>query len=74
MVITLPNQDGVTPAGKPVAVPIPDTPVVLCVTFVIAVLTLRTGELDATPTVLLGIMVIVPVALTELQPPVRGML
>ena len=74
MVITLPAQDEVTPAGKPVAAPIPEAPVVLCVIFVNAVLTKRTGELDPTPTVLPGNMVIVPVALTALQPPVRGIL
>ena len=63
-----------TPAGKPVAVPIPVAPVVECVIAVITVLTQSVGVEDAAVTVLSGITVIVPVAFTVPQPPVRGML
>jgi hypothetical protein len=65
-------QDAVTPDGKPVAVPIPVAPVVICVIGVRAVLIHNVGVEEAAPTVLAGVTVIVPVALTEPQPPVRG--
>ena len=64
----------VTPAGRPVAVPIPVAPVVVCVIAVNAVLIHSVGVEEAAPTVLSGVTVIVPVALTLPQPPVRGML
>ena len=64
----------VTPAGKPVAVPMPVAPVVACVMLVNAVLIQRVGVLDAVPAVLAGVTVIVPVAFTDPQPPVNGML
>jgi hypothetical protein len=73
-VIVLVAQDAVTPEGKPVAVPIPVAPVVICVIGVRAVLIHNVGVDEATPTVLAGVTVIVPVALTVPQPPVRGML
>ncbi len=62
----------VTPAGKPVAVPIPVAPVVAIVILVSAVLIHRVGVLDGEPAVLFGVTVIVPVAFTEPQPPVKG--
>ena len=68
------DQLAVTPAGNPDAVPIPVAPVVVWVTFVIAVLTHTEGEDEATPAVLFAVTVIVPVALTDPQPPVNGML
>ena len=74
MVIVLVAQAAVTPDGKPVAVPIPVAPVVVCVIAVSAVLTHKVGVLDAALTVLAGVTVIVPVALTVPQPPVSGML
>ena len=77
MVIVLLAQAALTPAGNPVAVPIPVAPVVACVIFVKAVLIHKVGVLDAAPAVLagVGVTVIVPVALTEEpQPPVNGML
>ena len=52
-----------TPAGRPVAVPIPVAPVVACVLLVNAVLIQRVGVLDAVPTVLLGLTVLVMTAL-----------
>ena len=77
-VILLLAQAALTPAGNPVAVPIPVAPVVACVIFVNAVLIHSVGVLDAAPAVLVGVLeevtVIVPVALTEPQPPVNGML
>ena len=64
----------VTPAGKPVAVPIPVAKVVVCVILGDkAVLIHKLGEYEATPGELID-MVIVPVALTAPQPPVKGML
>ena len=74
MVITSEDQAAETPAGSPVAVPIPVAPVVACVIFVNAVLIHSVGVLDAVPAVLSGVTVIVPVAFTEPQPPVNGIL
>ena len=51
MVIVLDAQAAVTPAGSPVAVPIPVAPVVVCVIFVNAVLIQRVGVEEAVPTV-----------------------
>ena len=65
-------HDAVTPAGKPVAVPMPVAPVVAIVMLVSAVLIHRVGVLDGAPAVLFGVTVIVPVALTVPQPPVKG--
>jgi hypothetical protein len=65
-------HDAVTPAGKPVAVPMPVAPVVASVMLVSAVLIHRVGVLDGAPAVLFGVTVIVPVALTVPQPPVKG--
>ena len=74
IVIVLDAHDAVTPAGKPVAVPMPVAPVVVCVIAVNAVLMHRVGAEDAVPTVLSGVTVIVPVADTVPQPPVKGIL
>ena len=74
IVIVLAAHAAVTPAGSPVAAPIPVAPVVVWVMLVISVLIHSVGVEDAAVTVLLGVTVIVPVALTVPQPPVRGML
>ena len=74
IVIVLLAHAAVTPAGKPVAAPIPVAPVVVWVMFVNAVLMHNVGLELATPAVLAGVTVIVPVALTLPQPPVNGML
>ena len=74
IVIVLLAQAAVTPVGKPVAVPIPVAPVVVCVIAVSAVLIHNVGVLDGALTVLAGVTVIVPVALTVPQPPDNGML
>ncbi len=74
MVITFAAQAALTPAGNPVAVPMPVAPVVACVILVNAVLIHKVGVLDAAPAVLAGVTVIVPVALTVPHPPVNGML
>ena len=79
IVITLADQVALTPAGRPLA---PSTPslampvakVVECVIAVRTVLIHRVGVEDATPTVISGVTVIVPVAFTVPQPPVRAML
>ena len=74
MVIVLEAQDAVTPAGRPVAVPMPVAPVVVCVIVVRAVLMQSVGVEEAAEAVLAGVTVMVPVALTLPQPPVSGML
>ena len=70
MVSVLDVHAAVTPAGNPVAVPIPVAPVVVRVMFVKAVLMHTIGVEDAVPAVFAAVTVIVPVALT--QPPVKG--
>ena len=72
MVIVLDAHAAVTPAGKPLAAPIPVAPVVAWVILVNAVLIHNVGVLDATPAVLFGVTVIVPVALIVPHPPVKG--
>ena len=62
IVIVLLAHAALTPAGSPVAVPMPVAPVVACVIFVNAVLMHKVGVLDAAPAVLAGVTVIVPVA------------
>ena len=62
----------VTPAGNPVGVPIPVALVVAIVMLVRAVLIHKLGVLDGAPAVLFGVTVIVPVAFTVPQPPVKG--
>ena len=74
IVIVLPAQEAVTPAGNPVATPIPVAPVVLWIILVRAVLIQGAGAGDPALTVLAGVTVIVPVALTVPHPPVNGML
>ena len=63
-----------TPVGKPVGVPIPVAPVVVCVMVVRALLIQMVGVDDAALVVLSGVTVIVPVADTVPQPPVNGIL
>ena len=72
IVMVLLAQAAVTPAGSPVAVPMPVAPEVVCVIAISAVLIHSVGIEDAAPAVLLGVTTMVPVALTEPQPPVRG--
>ena len=75
IVITLLAQTAVTPAGKSVAVPMPVAPVVVIVIFVKAVFTVNVGLDDAVPAVF-GVhaeTVMVPIAFTLPQPPVKGM-
>ena len=73
IVIVLDAKDAVTPAGNPVAVPIPVAIVVVWVIAVNGVLIHRVGVDDAAPAVLFAVTVIVPVAFTVPQPPVNGM-
>ena len=74
IVITLPDQAAVTPAGNPVVVPMPVALVVACVIFVKAVFTVSVGVDDAVPTAQEGapFTVILPIAFTLPQPPVNG--
>ena len=74
MVIVLEAKAAVTPVGNPVAAPIPVAPVVAWVILVKAVLMQSVGALEAAPTVLFIVTVIVPVAVNDPQPPVNGIL
>jgi len=73
IVIVFDAQAAVTPAGRPVAVPIPVAPVVVWVIAVKAVLMHSVGVEEAEPTVF-SFTMIVPVAFILPQPPVSGML
>jgi hypothetical protein len=57
MVMVFDAQPAVTPPGKPVGVPIPVAPVVVCVIGVSAVLIHNVGDDDAMPTVLVAFTV-----------------
>ena len=74
IVIVLLAQAAEIPVGNPVAVPMPVALVVVCVIFVKAVLTVSVGVDDAAPAEQAGVAltVILPVAFTLPQPPVRG--
>ena len=69
IVITLLAQTAVTPAGKPVAVPMPVAPVVAIVIFVKAVFTVNVGLEDAVPAVLRVQCVTVVVVVIGGEPP-----
>ena len=72
IVIVLLAQEAVTPDGRSVAVPLPDAPVVVCVILVKALLIHNVGVDEAVPAVFDAVTVIVPVAFTLPQPPVKG--
>ena len=74
MVMMSDAQDAVTPAGRPVGVPIPVAPVVVWVIFVKAVFMHSVGVEEAAEAMINGLTVMVPVAFTLPQPPVSGML
>jgi hypothetical protein len=59
MVITLFNQDAVTPAGRPIGVPIPVAPVVVMVMDVSGIFGHTVGVADGAPAVLRGFTVTV---------------
>ena len=70
-------QTALTPVGSPLApdtpaLEIPVAPMVAWVIAVNPVLIHNVGVEDAAPAVWAAVTVIVPVALTEPQPPVRG--
>jgi hypothetical protein len=69
IVITLADQEAVTPEGKPVAVPMPVARVVECVIFVNNVFTANVGLDDAVPAVLRVQGVTVVVVVTVGEPP-----
>ena len=78
MVIVPEPHAAETPAGKPLApetpaFEMPVAPVVAWVILVSAVLMQRVGVEEAAPAVLAAVTLIVPVAFTDPQPPVRGM-
>ena len=65
MVIVFAAHAAVTPAGNPVAAPMPVAPVVVCVIAVSGVLIQSVGVDEAALTVLLAVTVIVPVAFSR---------
>ena len=67
MVMVFEANAAVTPEGKPLAVPMPVAPVVVCVISVKAVLIHKVGVLDAAPAVLLAFTTTVPVTGVPLQ-------
>jgi hypothetical protein len=74
MVIVFEAHAAVTPAGRPVAAPMPVAPTVVWVMVVTGVLTVTLGVEEAAPAVLTGLTVMVPVALTGLHPFTNGIL
>lgn len=73
MVIVLEAKAADTPAGNPIAAPMPVAPVVAWVILVKTVLIQSAGVLEAAPTVLSSETVMVPVAFNVVpQPPVKG--
>ena len=72
MVMVLDAKAALTPDGNPVAAPIPVAPVVAWVILVNVVLIHKVGVEEAAPAVLAAVTIIVPVALTLPQPPVKG--
>ena len=74
MVMVFDAKAAVTPDGTPVGLPIPVAPVVAWVMFVNAVLIHKVGDEEAAPAVLFGVTIMVPVAVTLPQPPVKGIL
>jgi hypothetical protein len=72
MVIVSANHRAVTPAGRPLGVPMPVAFVVVCLISVKMELTHKAGVEDAALTVFVGEMIILPVAFTFPQPPVKG--
>ena len=73
IVMVLAAQEAVTPAGSPVAVPIPVATAVVCVIAVSGVLVQMVGVEEAAEAVLASTTVMVPVAFTLPHPPVNGM-
>ena len=74
IVIVFDAQPAVTPAGKPVEIPIPVAPDVVWVISVKMVFMHNVGAEKASPTVLASVTVMVPVAFPPPQPPVNGIL
>ena len=70
--IVLAAHVAVTPAGRPVATPIPVAPVVACVLLIDVLI--HNVVVDTVVAVLSGVTTIVPVAFTAPQPPVNGIL
>ena len=66
------NHEAETPGGKPVDVPIPVAPPVVWLMAVNGVFEQNIGLMTPAVTVLIEITVIVPVAVTKPQVPVKG--
>ena len=70
--IILEAQVAITPAGRPIAVPIPVAPIVVCVIAVKDELIHTVGVEDGALTILSGRTMITPTALSRPQPPESG--
>jgi len=70
MVMTFADQEAVTPAGKPVAGPIPVAPVVVCVMEGSKSPRQIVGDAEAAVTVLVGVMIMVSVVVFAHKPAV----
>ena len=73
MVMVLAAQVAVTPVGRFKAVPIPVAPVVVWVMLGLKAVLIQSVLEALLVAVLFGVTLIVPVALTVPQPPVKGM-
>ncbi len=67
MVMVLLAQEAETPAGNPVAIPIPCDPEVVCVMFGMAALMQTVGKLEAALTV--GNVILIVITSETVQPP-----
>ena len=74
IVIVFPAHAADTPVGKPVGVPIPVAPVVVCVILGDKVVLIQRFVVIPEVTVFDGVNMMVPVALKLPQPPVKGIL
>ena len=72
MVMVLLDQVAFTPEGKLLTVPIPVAPVVVCVILVDKAVFTHVVRSELELNVLVALTMILPVALTVPQPPVKG--
>ena len=72
IVIVFVDQFAIVPVGRPVEMPMPVAPTVVILD--VKGVFIQTVDKEATPAVLFGFTIIVPVAFTVPQPPVEGIL
>ena len=74
IVMVLDAHTAVKPVGRPVGVPMPVAPVVVCAIWISAEVKFWEDRNTAGEAVFTGVTVMVPVAFRPPQPPVKGML